>query len=66
MYLADGEHRVVGFSHGVVDEHRHQFSDFVQVSCPGFLSDKETWVQEKEKRKRNRAPNNVRDFYGDP
>lgn len=47
-YLADGEHRVVGFSHGVVDEHGHQFSDFVQISCPGFLSVKKTRVKEKQ------------------
>lgn len=48
MYLADGEHRVVGLPHGVVDEHGHQLSDFVQISCPGFLSDTETPVKEKQ------------------
>lgn len=47
-HLADGEHRVVGFSHGVVDEHGHQFSDFVQISCPGFLSNEETRVKKKQ------------------
>lgn len=47
-YLTDGEHRVVCFSHGVVDEHGHQFSDFVQISCPGFLGAKKTSVKKKK------------------
>lgn len=38
-YLADGEHGIVGFPHGVVDEEGHQFSDLVQVSGPAFLRD---------------------------
>lgn len=36
-YLTDGEHGVVGFSHGVVDEDGHQFSDLIQISSPAFL-----------------------------
>lgn len=36
-YLTDGEHGVVGFSHGVVNEDGHEFSDLVQISSPAFL-----------------------------
>lgn len=41
-YLADGELGIVGFSHGVVNESGHQFSDLVQIIGPGFLRDEET------------------------
>lgn len=41
-YLADGEHRIVGFSHGVVDKGGHQFSDLVQITGPGLLRNKGT------------------------
>ena len=40
-YFADGELGVVGFSHGVVDEGRHQFSDLVQIIGPELLRDEE-------------------------
>lgn len=39
-YLADGEYRIVGFSHGVVDKGGHQFSDLVQITGPGLLRNK--------------------------
>lgn len=38
LYLADGELWVIGFSHGVIDEGGHQFSDLVQITGPRFLN----------------------------
>lgn len=52
-YLTDGEHRIVGFSHGVIDESGHQFSDLVQITGPGFLRDEghrrrmNEWISER-------------------
>lgn len=44
-YLADSELWIIGFSHGVVNEGGHQFSDMVQITGPGFLRDE--WTQRK-------------------
>lgn len=38
-YLADGELRVIGFSHGVINKGCHQLSDLVQIIGPSFLMD---------------------------
>lgn len=38
-YLAHGELRVIGFSHGVINKGCHQFSDLVQIIGPSFLMD---------------------------
>ena len=47
QYLTDGELGIVGFSHGVVDEGGHQFSDLVQVAGPGFLRGEGTQKRQK-------------------
>lgn len=36
-YLADSELGIISFSHGVVDEGGHHFSDLVQITGPGLL-----------------------------
>lgn len=38
-YLADGELRVIGFSHGVINKGCHHLSDLVQIIGPSFLMD---------------------------
>lgn len=38
-HLTDGEHGIVGFPHGVVDEDGHQVPDLVQISGPAFLGE---------------------------
>ena len=36
-YLTDGEFRIIGLSHGVVNKSGHHFPDLVQITGPGLL-----------------------------
>lgn len=46
-YLADGELRVIGFSHGVINKGCHQLSDLVQIIGPSFLMDERAKINNK-------------------